>query len=136
MGYLSFSPLKGTPSQGSVENSKDTSPIGLGTYALVGRGAGQSGNYAGTVRISSRTSTLNVFDVTWNLTSGQIQNGVGILAHDILSVSYYETDEEGNIKDIGVVSYRVIDSSHLQGEWTSAGGGTAGVEQISLQPQI
>lgn len=132
MGYLSFTP---SPAKSAPE-STHAAQIGLGTYALVGRGAGQSGNYAGTVKISSRESTSNVFDLQWNITTGQMQIGVGILSGDILSVSYYEDDADGNIKDIGVVSYRVVDSSHLQGQWTSVQGGTAGVEQLTLQPQI
>jgi hypothetical protein len=101
-----------------------------------GRGAGQSGNYAGTVTISSRESTSDVFDLTWNITSGQMQLGVGILVGDVLSVSYYETDASSSIKDIGVVSYRVIDGQHLQGQWSSVQGGTAGVEELTLQPRI
>ena len=106
-----------------------------GTYALVGRAAGQTVNYAGTVKITWRENTPNIFDLVWNVTSGQIQYGVGILKNGILSVSYYEAPDD-SVSDVGVVSYEVIDASNLKGEWTSVKGGTAGVEQLTLQTQI
>lgn len=106
-----------------------------GTYALVGYGAGQSQNYAGTVRIVKRMNTSNVYDIVWNITSGQAQIGVGILTNDVLSVSYYEPTTDG-IKDVGVASYKVENLIKLQGEWTSVVGGTTGFEELTLQPQL
>lgn len=107
-----------------------------GTYALVGHGAGQSQNYAGTVKITKRINTTDVYDLVWNITSGQAQLGVGILTNDVLSVSYYETTPDGFFKDVGVVSYKVLNLIQLQGEWTSVQGGTAGFEELTLQPQL
>jgi len=107
-----------------------------GTYALVGHGAGQSQNYSGTVKITKRINTNNVYDLVWNITSGQAQLGVGILTNDVLSVSYYETTPDGFFRDIGVVSYKVLNLIQLQGEWTSVTGGTAGFEELTLQPQL
>ncbi|MDO8593581.1 MAG: hypothetical protein Q7R59_01620 [bacterium] len=122
--------------QAAVESTAaSTIFLTSGTYALVGRGAGQTANYAGTVKIVWRENTPNIFDLVWNITSGQAQYGVGILKNGILSVSYYEAPDD-SVSDVGVVSYEVIDASNLKGEWTSVKGGTAGVEQLTLQTQI
>lgn len=119
-----------------VVNSSATVTLSEGTYALVGHGAGQSANYAGTVKITKRVNTNDVYDLVWNITSGQAQLGVGILTNDVLSVSYYETTSDGFFRDIGVVSYKVLNLIQLQGEWTSVTGGTAGFEELTLQPQL
>ena len=121
----------------SIPATTESMPIlSEGTYALVGHGAGQSANYSGTVKITKRINTNNVYDLVWNITSGQAQLGVGILTNDVLSVSYYETTPDGYFKDIGVVSYKVLNLVALQGEWTSVAGGTAGFEELTLQPQL
>ncbi|MEK7118224.1 MAG: hypothetical protein AAB869_01310 [Patescibacteria group bacterium] len=85
--------------------------LNVGTYALVGKGAGQAENYAGTVTITKRGVTNNIYDLVWRITSGQAQWGVGILTDDILSVSYYEA-LDGSISDVGgfVQGHRLVAS--------------------------
>lgn len=133
---ISFAPGKNT-SLLPVTKTETAAPVtfSLGTYALIGRGAGQAENYAGTVAITKRGTTSNIYDLVWHITSGQTQSGVGILTNNVLSVGYYEA-LDGSVADMGVVSYKITDSSHLEGEWTSVVGGRAGVEQLSLQPQL
>lgn len=143
LGYISLAMQPGTP---AIQEKMDATNVPAakpesislktGTFALIGRGAGQSGNYAGTVTITNRPSTKNVYDLVWSVTSGQVQMGVAILADNVLSVSYYEKLQDATIQDIGVVAYRLVDDSHLEGEWTSVQGGTAGVEQLTWQPPL
>lgn len=135
---VSFVPAQETIPPNQTTQTQNVTPsmeLSVGTYALVGKGAGQAENYAGTVTITKRGTTNNIYDLVWRITSGQAQLGVGILTDDILSVSYYEAPD-GSLADVGVVSYKVVDSSHLEGEWTSVVGGSAGFEQLSLQPQL
>ena len=137
--FISFVPAQKQSAPLPPVTRTETAPItlGLGTYALIGRGAGQAENYAGTVSIAKRGTTNNIYDLVWRITSGQAQSGVGILTGNVLSISYYEAlDPYGSVADIGVVSYKVTDASHLEGEWTSVLGGRAGIEQLTLAPQL
>lgn len=115
----------------SATPAPQTMALSTGTYTLTGYGASQS-SYTGTVTIKKRPETERTYDLTWSVASGQMQIGVGILSGDILSVSYYELQADESIRDIGVVSYRVVDSSHLEGEWASVQGGAIGKEYLSL----
>lgn len=135
---ISFAPVQETTTSIQTTQTQNVTPsveLSVGTYALVGKGAGQAENYAGTVTITKRGTTNNIYDLVWHITSGQAQLGVGILTNDILSVSYYETSD-GDVADIGVVSYKVINLIQLRGEWTSVVGGQAGIEELSLNPQV
>lgn len=136
MQSTSLSPtVNSETTQSITEFETFAATLSPGIYTLIGSGAGQAGNYSGTVTIMRRETTSNIYDLVWRITSGQAQLGVGILTDGILSVSYYEAPD-GSLTDVGVVSYKVVDSSHLEGEWTSVVGGSAGFEQLSLQPQL
>ena len=118
-----------------MSSASSTMFLTSGTYSLVGRGAGLTTNYSGTLTIKWRENTPNIFDLVWNITSGQVQYGVGILTKDVLSVSYYQPSDNG-VTDVGVGSYQLTDTTHLKGEWTSVQGGLAGIEDLTLQPSI
>jgi hypothetical protein len=89
-------------------------------------------SYTGTVDITLREGTFNVYDLMWKIEGAQQQRGVGVLNGGILSVGYYELNGE-DVKDIGSVSYLVVDDSHLQGQWASVQGGGSGFEKLSWQ---
>lgn len=104
-----------------------------GVFFLNGQNAqDKSPNYTGTVEITRRTGTSNIYDLVWKIEGQQKQQGVGILSSRTLSVGYYEMNGE-KIQDIGVVSYLAIDDSHLTGQWTSVQGGGAGTESLAWQ---
>lgn len=137
---ISFAPAStdtaSTATQTAPVVTESTLPIlSEGTYALVGHGPAQSANYSGTITITKRTNATNVYDLVYHITSGQTQTGVGILTDNVLSVSYFEIGNE-RISDLGVGSYKVLNLVSLRGEWASVQGSTAGIEELTLQPQI
>ena len=99
-----------------------------GVYTLSGETA-SGGTYAGLVTIVKRAQTANVYDMRWDLASGE-QYGVGILQGGILSVGYHQAIN-GEVVEAGSVGFFVLDDSHLQGQWTSARGGGVGVEVLA-----
>ena len=115
------------------EVSTSLAPLREGVYALIGRNSGQkTASYTGTVTIVRRENSANIYELTWKIAGTQTQYGVGILQGGILSVGYYDYNDD-TIQDAGAVGYFLLDDSHLEGEWTSVLGGDLGIEQLSWQ---
>lgn len=123
------------PQEGSAINTATPSIaqsyVTPGDYSLTGRGGPQSAIYKGTVTITPRSGTKNAYDLTWRIASGQVQYGTALLQSDVLSVSYYEILSDGTIQDVGVVSYQIVNSSTLKGQWISVQGSTVGEETLT-----
>lgn len=99
----------------------------VGSYLLEGYVGSLSStpDYGGEVYIEK---TGEVYKLTWYI-GKQIQDGVGILEDDILSVGYID----GTLGDAGVVSYRVVPNERLEGVWSSILGTNTGREILTWQ---
>jgi hypothetical protein len=73
-----------------------------------------------------------VYKLAWNINGRQFQNGIGILAGSILSVGYLDTTDD-TLRDVGVVSFRIIDTNTLEGTWSSIFGEKIGYETLIWQ---
>ena len=144
-GYIAF---KGLPSKAApiampndsivpvvreLPSASTAAELREGVYSLTGFNAGSTQvNYTGTVSISRREESSDVYDLVWSIAGGtQGQVGVGILNEGILSVGYFES-RDGTVADAGSVSYILVDNSHLEGEWASLQGGMTGTEYLKL----
>ena len=100
-----------------------------GTYALEGYNSLSAAvSYTGTIDV---VKDGDVYKLEWNI-GEQKQTGVAILDGDILSVGYMDTTA-GEIRDMGVVSYRIIDEGKLEGTWCSISGNRTGKEILTLK---
>jgi hypothetical protein len=96
-----------------------------GTYEL----SGGNGTYAGTgyrgeVTIQPQGDN---YRVVWRIGSSQSQVGVGILDHDILSVAYCDSANNGAW---GVAAFRLVSDGELEGRWASFKGTTQQPEYL------
>jgi hypothetical protein len=83
-----------------------------GTYQLSGGNSNWGGSaYQGEVIIRQQGEN---YSLTWRIGSRQAQVGIGILHHDILSVSFFDSLTQA----WGVVSYRIVRDGELEGKWT------------------
>ena len=108
-------------------------PLSLkdGTYSLEGYNAGSyTANYFGTVKIERQG---DVYKLQWSI-GGQEQRGVGILEDSILSVGYMDVTQ-GQTRDMGVVSYRLVGEGKLEGKWSSISASHAGKEVLEKVPE-
>lgn len=100
-----------------------------GVYKLEGYNQGSHNiNYRGEVWIESKGSN---YELTWLIGSSrsQSQYGIGILAGNVLSVSFYDLSSS-NFS--GVVSYVIISDWEIEGKWAQKGSGTYGVEKLTF----
>jgi hypothetical protein len=87
-----------------------------GTYMLSGGNSKWEGSaYHGEVTIVPHGEN---FHVAWRIGTGQIQNGIGILYNDILSVAFL--DQRSGIWGVG--SFRLVREGELEGRWTTYNG--------------
>jgi hypothetical protein len=125
--------VEGTALEVPVISTASTTPaLREGIYTLEGKN--DVGSYTGTVSITKRLGSQDVYDLVWTIGSGgQSQRGVGIFTNGVLSVGYYEA-VDGYVAEAGAIAYSVIDASHLEGTWVSAQlGGTVGSEKLTLR---
>ncbi len=107
-------------------------PVGpalkTGTYKLEGYNSSlaSSPNYEGEVEISKNGER---YELMW-IIGQQDQRGVGLLENNVLSVGYTDITG-GDIQDMGVVSYRVVNSGKLEGKWNSVSGTGTGREVLT-----
>ncbi len=83
-----------------------------GTFKMIGKSQGKP--YTGTLTIYKRG---DVYQLGWELKSGETYDGIGILEEGYLAGAY--SDAEGNI--IGAVLYKV-EKDALTGIWATPGG--------------
>lgn len=79
--------------------------------------------YRGTLEIIKRGE---VFQFRWN--AGQQYHGVGIQVGNVVAVSFTEGNDG---KGCGVVSYRIVDDSTLDGKWGYWGVDQSGTEKAT-----
>lgn len=84
-----------------------------GRYELRGgNSASNTPTYRGTVFIKPQGTNYNI---TWKIGKSQSQQGIGILQGNILSVAFLDQTSD----QFGVVSFRQISDSQLEGRWTT-----------------
>jgi hypothetical protein len=128
--YLPSVQQVSTPSTSDYsETNPSTSVTALkeGLYALEGYNSSSDiPSYTGLVRI---TKDGDVYKLEWTIQS-QSQRGVGILEGNILSVGYLDITG-GSLNDTGVVSYKLLSDTKLDGLWSSVSGNNPGREVLT-----
>ncbi|MDZ4205943.1 MAG: hypothetical protein U1C12_01890, partial [Patescibacteria group bacterium] len=104
------------------------STIKTGIYKLEGYNSSlqSNPNYEGEIEISKNGER---YELAW-IIGQQDQRGVGLLEGNILSVGYTDITG-GDIQDVGVVSYRVVNPGKLEGKWNSVSGTGTGREVLT-----
>ena len=98
----------------------------MGTYKLTGAIPGGNA-YSGTVKIEPNGENYKLHWVIGDQGQQQ-QMGQGILNGDVLSVAYFDLSGQ----DYGVVSFKIVSDSRIEGKWASFESNVQGSETLEF----